>query len=268
VSFGSDSLPFATSFARSTGKCMSVELDSLLALTFAETSRDLRPSVTETTHSIAETTRSIAETTRSIAETAPSEISCNPYTSIFSSGTTQNSASKARSKKSCTGEPSFNPESLHVKTQKRLGSDSPSLSLSLPPSPRPLSLPPSAVRPFRSPKCRSRWYSSAPNTPPYFFRCALCTASAYSTHPDSAPPLRTSFDPFTRASTLMESLRENKLFDIRLIGAARSGAGSLFSTHEKTALLSYYRVDSVPYPLLQRTLVNIMSYVAFGRKPE
>jgi hypothetical protein len=35
----------------------------------------------------------------------------------------------------------------------------------------------------------------------------------------------------------MESLRENKLFDIRLIGAARSGAGSLFSTHEKTALL-------------------------------
>jgi hypothetical protein len=36
----------------------------------------------------------------------------------------------------------------------------------------------------------------------------------------------------------MESLRENKLFDIRLIGAARSGAGSLFSTHEKSALLS------------------------------
>jgi hypothetical protein len=33
----------------------------------------------------------------------------------------------------------FNPESLHVKTQKRLGSDSLSL---------PLSLPPSAVRPF------------------------------------------------------------------------------------------------------------------------
>jgi hypothetical protein len=149
VSFGSDSLPFATSFARSTGKCMSVEPDSLLALTFAETSRDLRPSVTQTT--------------RSIAETAPSEISCNPYTSIFSSGTTQNPASKARSKKSCTGEPSFQSrESLHVKTQKRLGSDS-SLPLSLPTSPRPLSLPPSDVRPFGSPKCRSRWYSSTPH---------------------------------------------------------------------------------------------------------
>jgi hypothetical protein len=36
----------------------------------------------------------------------------------------------------------------------------------------------------------------------------------------------------------MESLRENKLFDIRLFGSARSGAGSLFSTHKKTALLS------------------------------
>jgi hypothetical protein len=67
--------------------------DSLLALTFAETSRDLRPSV--------------AETARSVAETGPSEISCNPYISIFNNGTTQNPASKARSKKSCTGEPSF-----------------------------------------------------------------------------------------------------------------------------------------------------------------
>jgi hypothetical protein len=36
----------------------------------------------------------------------------------------------------------------------------------------------------------------------------------------------------------MGSLRENKLFDIRLFGSARSGAGSLFSTHKKTALLS------------------------------
>jgi hypothetical protein len=33
--------------------------------------------------------------------------------------------------------------------------------------------------------------------------------------------------PLANASTLMEALRENKLFDIRLIGSARSGGGSL-----------------------------------------
>jgi hypothetical protein len=72
---------------------MSVEPDSLLALTFAETSRDLHSSV--------------AETARSVADTGSSEIPCNPYITIFSNGTTQNPASKAWSKKSCTGEPSF-----------------------------------------------------------------------------------------------------------------------------------------------------------------
>jgi hypothetical protein len=154
VSFGSDSLPFATRFARSTGKCMSVEPDSLLALTFAETSRDLRPSAPPSPRPHAPSPRPRPLRSRA-TPTPPSSVVARHRTP----------PPKRGRKRAAPENLHFNPESLHVKTHKRLGSDSLSLPLSLPPSPRPLSLPPSAVRPFRSPKCRSRWYSSTPNTP-------------------------------------------------------------------------------------------------------
>jgi hypothetical protein len=53
--------------------------------------------------------------------------------------------------------------------------------------------------------------------------------------------LRTSFDPFITVfcpSKLMEPFRENQLLDIRLIGSARSRAGSQNLKFQKTSLLS------------------------------
>jgi hypothetical protein len=46
------------------------------------------------------------------------------------------------------------------------------------------------------------------------------------------------FRPVLSAWTLMDPLRENKLFDIRLFGAARSRAGSQNLRFQKTSLLS------------------------------
>jgi hypothetical protein len=62
----------------------------------------------------------------------------------------------------------------------------------------------------------------------------------------------------------MESLREDKLFDIRLIGAARSGAGSLFSTHEKTALLSSRFDITWAFPMMDGLMSAVEGFERAG----